>query len=305
MKNGEEIRKELFSFWRQSERRRLLFWLLFFLLILNFSVWGRIWKDFAGNQDLEIFALAVGQGDSQLVKFPGGAKLLIDGGPPNGRLLGTLADVLPVNDRYVDLVMISHPQLDHFGGLVEFLRRYKVGLILTDGQESDQSAYQELKKIAAEKEIDFLALAKGDSFAFLESRADILWPVFNSSAVKDLNEEALVVLVSSDNASILFTGDIPAAVEKQIAGSLKKPIDVLKVAHHGSKNSSAADFLAQISPKLALIGVGKNSYGHPTPAALERLTAVGAAVYRTDIDGTVKLAIDGKKIQIFRGVGRN
>ncbi|MDP1706859.1 MAG: MBL fold metallo-hydrolase [bacterium] len=305
MRNGEEIRGKLFSFWRQPERRRFLFWLLFFILVLNISVWGRIWKDFISNQNLEIFALAVGQGDSQLVKFPGGAKLLIDGGPPNGRLLETLTNVLSTNDRYVDLIMISHPQLDHFGGLTEFIRRYQVGLILTNGQESDQPAYLELKKIATEKGIDFLALAKGDSLSFLESQTDILWPIANDSNSKNPNDDALVAAVSGNNATILFTGDIPAAVERQIVGFLNKPISVLKVAHHGSKNSSGADFLAKISPKLALIGVGKNSYGHPTPVALERLERVGAAVYRTDIDGTVKLVIDGKKIQVFKGIGQN
>ncbi|MDP2638960.1 MAG: MBL fold metallo-hydrolase [Candidatus Azambacteria bacterium] len=305
MRNGEEIREKLFYFWHQPNKPRLLFGLMFFLLVLNISVWGRISRDFISGQDLEIFALAVGQGDSQLVKFPGGAKLLIDGGPPNGRLLEALADVLPTNDRYVDLIMISHPQLDHFGGLTELLRRYEVGLILTNGQESDQPAYSELEKIATEKRVDFLALAKGDSVSFLESRTDILWPIVNSSNLKNPNDDALVAAVSSNNATVLFTGDIPAAVERRIAGSFNKPISVLKVAHHGSKNSSDADFLAQISPKLALIGVGKNSYGHPTPIALDRLKMVGAAVYRTDTDGTVKLVIDGKKIQVFRDIGRN
>lgn len=298
--NGESIRDKILSFC-QARRPTILFWAVF-LLGLNFLVWSRIFFAAAGNSDLEIYALAVGQGDSQLVKLPGGPKLLIDGGPPNGRLLAALAEVLPANDRYVDLVMISHPQLDHFGGLVELFKRYQVGLILTNGQTSNQAAYQELEKIARDKEINFLDLARGDSISHQQSRLDILWPAVNGTAAKNPNDDALVAALTSNDSISLFTGDIPAAVEKRVADFFRQPVDILKVAHHGSKNSSAADFLAVIRPKLALIGVGKNSYGHPAPAALERLASAGAAIYRTDSDGTVKLVIGGDKLKVFKGL---
>ncbi len=291
--------EEIFSWSRQPANRRKAIFFVLLLVGLNFFVWGRIWTAIKQRDNLEIYSLAVGQGDSELVKLPGGAKILIDGGPPNGLLLTALDKVLAPQDRYLDLMMISHPQLDHFGGLVEALRRYQVGLILTNGEESDQAAFQELKKIASEKGVDFLPLAQGDEISYLNSRGDILSPA-KSGKVIDPNDDALVFLVSSNNLSALFTGDIPAAIERRVIGFLKQPIDVLKVAHHGSKYSSSDDFLAAARPKISLIEVGKNSYGHPTPATLKKLADIGSLVYRTDLDGTVKLASDGRKIEVFK-----
>ena len=300
---GEKIRDKIFSYWSEKTRRPALLAIVFFLVGLNSLVWGRIFFSAAGSDFLEIYALAVGHGDSQLIRLPGGAKVLIDGGPPNGNLLASLADALPANDRRIDLAIISHPQADHFGGFVELAKRYDIGLFLTNGRPSGQTAYQELERITEEKNIDFLPLARGDSIAYVGSRFDVLWPALGAAAAKDLNEEALVVLLSSENASALFTGDIPAATERKLAAFLPGPIDILKVAHHGSKNSSDSGFLKVARPRLALIGVGKNSYGHPTAAVLERLAAVGSAVYRTDQDGTVRLAIDGRKIEVFKEGG--
>lgn len=297
---GESVKNKILSYWREESRRPTAAAFLIFLAGLNFLIWDRIVFSAAGPDILEIYSLAVGQGDSQLIRLPGGVKLLIDGGPPTGGLLSALADVLPANDRRIDLVMISHPQLDHFGGLVELVKRYDVGLILTNGQESSQPAYQALTEAAEEKTIRFLPLAQGDSVIYDGSRLDVFWPPANRTSVQDPNDDALVVWLAAKNATTLFTGDIPAAIEKRVAAWLPGPADVLKVAHHGSKNSSAADFLAAIRPKVSLIGVGKNSYGHPAPATLERLAAAGSTFYRTDLDGTVKLVIDGRKIEIFK-----
>lgn len=298
--SGERIRDEIFSFWRERRPAVLIF--VVFLLGLNFLVWSRIAGSTDGDLNLEIYALAVGQGDSQLIRLPGGPKLLIDGGPPNGQLLAALSRVLPANDRRIDLVMISHPQLDHFGGLVELLERYEIGLVLTNGQESDQAAYRELKERAAEKNINFLDLAQSDVVSYRDSRLNILWPQAGVVSAKNPNDDALVAALTSNDAVSLFTADIPAAVERKIVSFFKEPVDILKVAHHGSKNSSAAGFLASIRPKLALIGVGKNSYGHPAPATLKNLTDAGVAIYRTDNDGTVKLVVGGGKLKVFKGL---
>jgi len=300
MIGGERIREKICSFLKNGDRRPAVFIAIIFLFALNFLVWSRIFFSAENKSELEIYSLPVGQGDSQLVKLPGGAKLLIDGGPPNGELLAALSRILPANDRYIDLAMISHPQLDHFGGLAEVLRRYQIGLILTNGGKSGQAAYEEMERIAQEKNIRFISLAKGDKISYLESRIDILWPDNLGFLANNPNDNALVAALFSNNTASLFTGDIPAAIERKIAGFFKEPVDILKVAHHGSKNSSAADFLGKIRPKLALIGVGKNSYGHPTPEVLERLAQIGSAVYRTDQDGIVKISIDGRKLEVFR-----
>lgn len=103
--------------------------------------------------------------------------------------------------------------------------------------------------------------------------------------------------VKSKNSRTLFTGDISSAVENSL---LAPDIDILKVAHHGSRFSSSANFLEVARPEIAVIGVGRNSYGHPTAQTLERLANVGSQIFRTDSDGTVKLVIDGENIKIFK-----
>ncbi|HXF43915.1 MAG TPA: MBL fold metallo-hydrolase [Candidatus Paceibacterota bacterium] len=272
------------------------------LVVLDFLVFLQIGRAGTEKNDLKIYFLSVGQGDSELVELPGGVRILIDGGPPNGRVLEELAKVMPVGNRYIDLVMMSHPQLDHFGGLVEVLKRYKVGAFLTNGREGEISAFADLKRVLDGNSIKTVSLSAGDVIRHGESRFDVLSPSLALIASKELNDTSIVAELSSKDSKILFTGDINADVEEKIAASVGN-LDILKVAHHGSKFSSSANFLAAISPAVAVIEVGKNSYGHPTKEALERIGGAGARIFRTDLDGTVKFLIGDGNIRIFKSGG--
>jgi len=270
------------------------------LLALNFLIYRQIFSFAGHNRDLKIYFLDVGQGDSQLVILPGGVKVLIDGGPPNGKLLENLGKILPPTDRYIDLVVLSHPQLDHFGGFIEVLKRYRVGAFLSNGRAGTISAFSELKKTIQENKIKTVVLGLGDKIRNGESSFDVLWPTPEFANVKELNDTAVVLELKSKNSTALFTGDIGFKIEEELIKNNPSHIDILKVAHHGSKYSSGANFLAAIAPKIVAIGVGKNSYGHPTKEALQRLAQDGAKIYRTDQDGTVELVIDEKKIKVFK-----
>ena len=252
----------------------------------------------APARGLEMYFLDVGQGDSSLIMLPGGVKMLIDGGQPNGRLEKNLEKILPMSNRYIDLVMVSHPQLDHYGGLVEVLKNYKVGTILTSNQVSEQAAWQALEKVIREKGIRRIILAAGDKIKYQDSYFDILSPR-QSDWAPDINDFSLVALLESGGLKALFTGDISAEKEKELAAKYDVDVDILKVSHHGSKFSSDSMFLKESSPAVSVIEVGKNSYGHPTGEALARLANFSLQIFRTDLNGMIKLILDNGKLTIY------
>ncbi|MDI6821006.1 MAG: MBL fold metallo-hydrolase [Patescibacteria group bacterium] len=274
--------------------------LLALFLILDFFVYSQIFISGSPGKNLEIYFFNVGQGDSEFVVLPGGVKVLIDGGPPNGRVLEELLKAMPSTERYIDLVLLSHPQLDHFGGLVDVVRRYKIGAFIWNGEQGEARAFEDLKNNLMESSVKIITLISGDAISYKNSRFNILSPTKKSLTGGNANEKTLVLSLLSNNSKTIFTGDIDAKIEKRIADMFDSPIDILKVAHHGSKFSSSANFLDILKPKLAVIGVGKNSYGHPTPEVLRRLGGVGARIFRTDRDGTLKLVINDERIKIFK-----
>ena len=146
-----------------------------------------------------------------------------------------------------------------------------------------------------------MVLAAGDKIHYRENRFDILSPNKDFLNGRDTNDSGLVMKLSAADSQSLFTGDIGEKVEDFLIKNYDLKIDILKVGHHGSKFSTSQKFLAAAQPKLAFIGVGKNSYGHPTKEVLNRLASVGAAIYRTDTSGTIKLVINKGRIFISKG----
>lgn len=267
------------------------------LVILDAVVWWNIVAD-AASDDLRLHFLDVGQGDSELIALPGDVQMLVDGGPPAGRVLAALGDILSPTDRYIDLVVLSHAETDHFGGLIEVLKRYRVGAFIWNGRSGTARAFQDLMRAVEDSGARVVVLGAGDAIRYGTSRIDVLSPTPALLAGTIVNDTAFTLRLASEGATALFTGDIGPKVEELLAPLLRH-IDVLKVAHHGSKFSSTQGFLDAVRPALAVIEVGKNSYGHPTPDVLARLAAVGARVFRTDRDGTVEVVADGEGLRVF------
>ena len=269
--------------------------LIFSLLIgFNIVVWGSIAVK-ASPTELNVYFLDVGQGDSSLIVLPGGVKVLIDGGPANKSVLGELDKVLPAADRYIDLVMLTHPQLDHFGGLTDVLKRYRVGAFIHNGRDGDTEAWEYFKKVFKEQGIMTILLKEGDKISFASSKIDILSPNAEFMKSQELNDTGLVAEVFSEGAKILFSADIGFKVEEYLTRKYDMDVDVLKVGHHGSRFSSGSSFLSEVTPLMASISSGKNNYGHPTPAAMKRLSDSGSEVYSTDQEGTIHLnAMNGE-----------
>ena len=253
---------------------------------------------------LSLYFLPVGQGDSELAVLPGEAKILVDGGPPDALVLNDLDKILSPRDRYIDIVALSHEELDHFGGLIEVLKRYKVGIFVWNGVPKDTQAARDLERVIKEEKIPTVALAAGDSIRQEENEVKVLWPLLGAKEDKgSLNETALVLELESQGVRALYTGDIGTETEKRIVADnpdISDNIDILKVGHHGSKFSSSANLLDAIKPKVSVIEVGKNSYGHPTADALGRLADVGSEIFRTDKDGLLKFEPIAGALQIFK-----
>lgn len=281
-------------------KNKTVVFVIILLLILDVFVWRTIFAVRASN-NLEIYFLDVGQGDSELVILPGGIQVLIDGGKGN-RVVQELTSILPFFDRYLDLVILSHPETDHFLGLIDVLKNYRVGAFIYNGRQGAADSWPVLIESLRDKKISAVTLAAGDRICYRENCFNVLSPTADFLKSKETNDSSLVMELSAAGVRTLFTGDIGEKIENFLTKNYTLKIDILKVGHHGSKFSTGQKFLASILPRLAFIEVGKNSYGHPTKEVLARLASIGAQIYRTDNNGTVKIVVagDSSKVQVFK-----
>jgi len=252
------------------------------------------------DQYLHISFLDVGEGDATLIQSSG-QNILVDGGPtPQAICLG-LSQKLPYWEHTIDLVILSHPHLDHLSGLIEILKRYDVKNVLSADMTADTAAYKEWMKLIKAKNIPVTYAVKGQQIKL--SNGTIL-EVLNSpqgSKVEDdtdLENFGIVLKVTSGMRSFLFTADIENQGEARLLKENENlTCSVLKVAHHGSNDSSSLDFLRVANPQVAVISCGTaNLYGHPGQATLERLNQ--QMIYRTDLSGTVEFTTDGTALWV-------
>jgi competence protein ComEC len=247
-----------------------------------------------------VYFLPVGQGDSELIVLQGGAKVLVDGGPPDGAVLDSLGAILGPRDRYIDVVVLTHPQLDHYGGLIDVLRRYDVGIFIGNGMATGVAAYGDLLRALKARNVRQAALSSGDSIVAGGEKFAVVWPDAAAVQSGDPNLTALVMEYSGGGMKALFTSDVDSGTEAAFLPALSGTVNILKVAHHGSRYSSSPAFLAATRPQVAVIEVGKNSYGHPAPETLARLADTGALVLRTDEDGLIKISALGNALAVSK-----
>ncbi len=249
---------------------------------------------------LKVSMLNIGQGDSFFIQAPNGSQVLIDGGRPDNKVLGELAKVMPAFDRSIDVMVATHPDSDHIGGLEQVLKRYKVGLFLTS-QEGDTSVSKAVFEAYRSSDAKGFYARHGLHITLDKAHgvvADILFPDRDVHGW-ETNAGSVVVRLSYGSKSFLFTGDSPSSVEHFLVQTEPKAIDVdvLKLGHHGSKFSSSTEYLKATSPSLALISAGiNNTYGHPNVETMARLKVLAIPFLNTQIDGTVTLVTDGNTI---------
>jgi competence protein ComEC len=251
---------------------------------------------------LHVAFLDVGEGDAILITTPCGQQILVDGGPSPTTLTSALSHEMPFWDRSNDLVVMTHADADHITGLVEVLKRYRVGGWLDNGRTEDQPIYEECQKeigigkvprnvVQAGAKIDLGLGAILEALSPISSRGPL------ADTRVDANDESVVLRLTWGQASVLLTGDIGAEAESSLLRS-GRPLsaNLLKLAHHGSSGSSSAGFLTAVHPSYAVISAGAgNRFGHPAPAVLDRLTQLGVTILRTDQAGTIDLITDGQQ----------
>jgi competence protein ComEC len=277
-------------------------WLALPLLIVAILVWSAALT--MPDDRLHVSFLDVGQGDAILIRTANGQDILIDGGPNSQNISLELSEKLPFWDRTIDLVVCTQPQADHVTGLVEVLQRYKVNQVLDPGIPYETPVYQEWLRLIEDKEIEYNIARSGQEIDLGNGiKLEVLNPpesLFEGTSA-DVDNNGVVLRLSWDNVSFLFTADIRAEAEFELIGqraSLKST--VLKVAHHGSKTSTTSQFLAAVDPEVAVISVGaNNTFGHPATEVVDRLNdRLGEDnVYQTK-DGTIEFITDGEKLWV-------
>jgi competence protein ComEC len=249
---------------------------------------------------LHVMALDIGQGDAILVMAPSGETLLVDGGPDPDLVLRRLGEKLPFWQRRLDIVLLTHPHEDHVAGLLPALERFDVGLVLDSGRQYENPSYGRFLSLAADEGAGVYRLARaGQHFRLGSAELEVLYPAEQDAAAPllegDVNNASVVTLLRSGSFTALLEGDAEAPVEAALLERDVVPdVDLLKVGHHGSESSSTPAFLAAARPQIALISCATgNEYGHPHAITLQHLAELpGLAVHRTDLEGTVDVAVD-------------
>lgn len=247
---------------------------------------------------LFVDVIDVGQGDSIFIKTPSGETMLIDAGESDA--YSAVKEVLDENDvKELDALVATHPHSDHIGSMQKVYENYGAKKIYMSKAVTTTATYKNLLT-AISKKGQSIITAKAGMTIDLDSSItlEILSPM--NKSYDDLNDYSVVIKCTYKNVSVLFTGDATKVTEAEMIANYKDKLksDVLKVGHHGSRESSSAVFLSAVSPKYAIISCGKdNSYGHPHEETLNRLNNINAIIKRTDESGSIMFISNGNTIE--------
>lgn len=268
------------------------------LLLANLFAWSAVVQETPRGL-LQVTFLDIGQGDAIYIRAPNGNDLLIDGGPGRS-ILTALSRVLPFYDRSINLLLASHTDSDHIGGFPAVLTAYRADGYVHSGVSSGTALAQELTKLIGEKNIKSLVVARGTTIWLdRQTKLEILFPE-RTALPLDTNQSSLIAKLSYGSSTFLFTGDTTKQVEDYLAGreGNNLRVGVLKVSHHGSKNSSSFAFTGFTQPDYAVISVGaKNRYGHPHQEVLAMLDQLGINTLRTDKLGDITFQSTGQQVK--------
>jgi competence protein ComEC len=257
-----------------------------------------------------VTVLDVGQGDAILVEGSNGGRLLVDGGPDPDRLLVELDRRIPPWDRRLDAIVLSHPHEDHVAGLALLLERYRVGRTFEPGMLGPGPGYAAWAAELAGRPTPSALLAAGDRLTVDDIALEVLWPLPGSvprtppDTGTGINNVSIVFLGAVAGRRFLLMGDVEQEVDPELLARIAR-VDLLKIAHHGSRTASTDAFLDAVHPTVAVASAGAgNPYGHPSPATLSRVEARGARVFRTDRDGSVTVSFEPGAISVRSTGGR-
>jgi competence protein ComEC len=252
------------------------------------------------DKKLHIVICDVGQGGAVLIRTPNGSDILIDGGPDNS-VLNCLGKHMPIWDKTIEIVILTHPHADHLAGLIDVAKRYRVLAFGNEKNKNPNDAYGELIKQLGKNQTKERLLYQNDKFIIRDGVIlQTLWPTHEwisqnamGGGSSDENGSSIIELLSYENFKAIFTGDAQASDMENI-NLLAGKINLLQVPHHGSRFGLTSEILDILKPKVAAISVGKNNkYGHPTPFILDLLKSKNIKTLRTDQVGDIEIVSDG------------
>lgn len=263
--------------------------------LANVFVWQFVW---GLDNNLKVVFFDIGQGDSIFIETSQKHQILIDGGP-SSKVAEKLGKEMPFWDKTIDLVILTHPDYDHFRGLLDVLDNYKVQNIMWTGELSEGKTF-EAWLLKLQKEGAKITLTKAGAKVIAGgSKIDVLYPLeLPEHDLANNNKTSIIAKLSFEDTKFLFTGDADKQAEQEIIFQGQDiSSNVLKVSHHGSRSATSPEFLANVKPEIAVISVGKNNaYGHPHQEVLSNLLEFGIKVLRTDQMGDVKILSDGVRL---------
>lgn len=272
-----------------------LIFLLLLLVLSNISVFGYLHQP--TKAELTVSFLDVGQGDAILIEGPTGIEMLIDGGKDRS-VLRELPRVMGPLDRSIDILVATHPDADHIGGLPGVLSRYAIARFFEPGKEGETSIYESLESAVDREQGIVEGVLRNGMRIHLGggAYADILHPEENVAQLRETNDASIMMRLVYGETEFMLTGDAPSWAEdrvvKRYGTSLKS--DVLKAGHHGSKTSTGPAFLAAVDPGVVVVSAGKdNSYGHPHADVIAHVLESGASIVSTIDEGTIIFVSDG------------
>jgi len=279
-------------------RKYLPYGVLVILIFLNIFIWVKVHS--FGNQNLEVTFLDVGQGDAIFIEAPNGNQVLIDAGR-DVKILRQLSKLIPFYDREIDLLISTHPDSDHIGGMPEIIERFNVEMYLHSGKESESDIYKELLEKLEEKEVGQMLARRGMRINLSEEVAlDVLFPDRDVSGL-DANDASVIAKLTYGETEVMLTGDSSKKIEEYLVSQYGERLesDILKAGHHGSKTSSATAFLGVTDPDFAVVSAEKDSrYGHPHKEVLDSFENFEIEVLNTADLGNITFVSDGTSFYI-------
>jgi competence protein ComEC len=268
------------------------------LLVVTLVVGSALMREMQAPM-MRVSFLDVGQGDAVFIEAPNGRQMLIDGGK-NRAIIRQLAKVMPWYDRTIDVVVATHPDADHIGGLPDVFKRYRVGLIVESSVRDEEGVDAEaFEKAAADEGAERLVAERGHVIDLGGGvRLEILFPDRGVPGI-ETNTGSVIARLVYGETSFMLTGDSPKAIEEYLVQLDGKALEseILKVGHHGSRTSSALSFVGFVSPEYAVYSRGcDNSYGHPHDEVKEVFAKLGIPTVGTCEEGNITFISDGKTV---------
>lgn len=276
---------------------------LFFLFVLAL-ITATIWSVYFSQPDekLNIYFFDVGQGDAELIQ-KANWQILVDGGPDD-IVIERISNVMPIDDRKIETIIITHPHADHITGLIEVINRYEIEKIILTKVGYESATYKSLLELIDKKKIKTITPKIGDvEYLFDQGKITYLWPGEEVSRFENnLNNSSIVFLFDYGDFNCIFSGDAEIEGWTEIFKKQKNnlpDIDVIKIPHHGSRTGLNENMTDIMRPDIAIISLGlNNKYDFPHQEILDILAKNKTRVYRTDQDKSINIRTDGKNYEI-------